>query len=626
MTRIHIHLPDGVAEEQVVLPAGAALLVGRDPDPEAVDPVPGALLPMRRLEISSPQVSSNHVLLWSDAAGLHARDLHSKNGTYLRLERGGGISLPGATEAHLFLAAARPPARTVSPREVAVADAEPAVFADRLKDAIWEWLAQGGLSPALKVIPAESRDGGEGEPFADSRFTIPLVEGLALEIADQDIGRTQARWDGLKAELFPYAYEQIGRWRACRASCAHRPLAFSSPGAVRALREVLDAGRARVPLVLRGESGTGKTALAAIYAGREALRPGRGGLVASDGPPFITVHCAHLDPPLAHSVLFGAMKGSYTSSERTVLGAVKLADGGVLFLDDVDALPLETQAKLLRFLDEGQYEPLGHGQREPLVASVRVVAGTNVDLRVAVRERRFREDLYWRLHMGAVVRVPPLRERPEDVEQLLRDSPGDLPPSLEEEREGVRRREVRAASLSGGRSVRDRLDGTAFEYLVRRHPWRGNFRECLRFCARVRMEPSSRPLLDRRRCEEILAEASLDPEGPAEAAPRAPILDEGRGPFERALGQAMRWWSESEGGTPERFDELGRFCETYLKSSFVAHSLGLADATERPESFDRERRQRLGCDLTTLKRKMDDYLVLRQGAAGSGGSDDRGER
>jgi transcriptional regulator with GAF, ATPase, and Fis domain len=85
---------------------------------------------------------------------------------------------------------------------------------------------------------------------------------------------------------------------------------------------------------------------------------------------------------------------------------VKLADGGVLFLDDVDALPLETQAKLLRILDEEEYEPLGHGQREPLIANVRVVAGTNADLRLLVRERRLREDLYWRLHMGAPAGAP----------------------------------------------------------------------------------------------------------------------------------------------------------------------------------------------------------------------------
>jgi hypothetical protein len=89
-------------------------------------------------------------------------------------------------------------------------------------------------------------------------------------------------------------------------------------------------------------------------------------------------------------------------------------------------------------------------------------------------------------------------------------------------------------------------------------------------------------------------------------------VEDGETPFERSLHQAVRWWFESEGGAPERFEELGRFCETYLKSAFVAQTLGLADADERPESFDRDGRQSLGCDLTTLKRKVDEYVALRK--------------
>jgi DNA-binding NtrC family response regulator len=612
--RVHIHPPDGGKAAEVELSAGERLLVGRDPDPGAKEAELQAPVRTRRLPVSSSLVSSNHLVLWSDGESLHARDLHSKNGTYLRLERGSIVSLPDVHEAHFYLAAPRPAARAAAPREVAVVDADAEVFAGRLKDAIAEWLAHSGLFPTLRVVLADSRKGGEARPslapLDDSRFTIPVGEGLELEVADQDLGRTQLRWDSIKAELFPYVYDQIGRWRACRSTRARGPLLFTSPAAARALREVLDAARAGLPLVLRGESGTGKTALAAIYAGRESLRAGGSGAISGSagGPPFMTVHCAHLEPHLAHSVLFGALKGSYTSCERTIVGAVKLADGGVLFLDDVDGLPLETQGKLLRFLDEGQYEPLGHGRREPLVANVRVIAGTNADLRAAVRERCFREDLYWRLHMGAVVRLPPLRERPEDIEQLLRDSPGTGPLEVDSQREAAR-----GSRGAPGRSVRERIDAAAVEYLVHRHPWRGNFRECLRFCARVRMEPAARPILDRRRCEEILAEASLDPEPPAAAPADKPLREVGGSTFERALAQALQWWDAAEGGAPERFDELGRFCESYLKSSFVAHALGLADAEERPESFDRERRQQLGCDLTTLKRKMDDYLAVKQG-------------
>lgn len=576
--KVQIHPPDGARPVELSLEPGASLLVGRTPDPSSV--AEGACPPATRtLVLPSGLVSSNHLAVWAVDDGLRALDLGSKNGSYMRLESGATASLPRAPEAHFFLAGPRPVAVTGGLPDLPLGDRTAGAFAERLRDVVSRWLTASGHADGLSVAIAGP---GRGEP-ADGALSIPLAEGLALEVIEPDAEQTELRWDTLKAELYPYVHEQAARWRACHASGGLPVLAFGSAGASRTLREVLEAARLHVPLVLRGESGTGKTALAAIYARREAGIDRSG---ARGDPPFVTVHCAHLDPPLAHATLFGALKGSYTSSERTVPGAVKLADGGVLFLDDVDALPLETQAKLLRFLDEGRYEPLGHGQRDSLVAHVRVVASTNVDLRAAVRERRFREDLYWRLHMGAVVRVPPLRERPEDIEQLLRDSP-----------------------LEGGRSVRDRLEPEALEYLLRQHPWRGNFRECLRFCTRIRMEPTRGPLLDRRRCEAILAEASLEPESP----PAPLVLEEGGTTFDRALRQSVRWWLESEGAPPERFDELGRFCETFLKSTFVAHALALSDTDERPESFDRDGRLRLGCDLTTLKRKVDEYVQLRRG-------------
>jgi DNA-binding NtrC family response regulator len=537
-------------------------------------------------------VSANHLVLWATQEALFALDPGSKNGSFLRVESGALTSVRGARSAEIFLAAPRLLATATAPADVLPLEADPMAFATRLAQAVTAWFARGGLGATLDatvVDPGrEHRHPAVAEP---ARTRLPLVEGLVLDIRERGTGTTELRWDGIFGELLPYVHEQAARWRACHAGRGGKALAFGSPGGGRALREVLEAARLRVPLVLRGESGTGKTALASIYARRESGRAPHG-TDASD-PPFVTVHCAHLDPALAHARLFGALKGSYTSAERAIVGAVKLADRGVLFLDDVDALPLETQAKLLRFLDEGHYEPLGHGQRDSLVAHVRVVAATNVDLRALVRERRFREDLYWRLHTGAVVRVPPLRERPEDVEALLRAAPG----------------QPRGEVASGARpdSVFERLEPAAADFLLHVHPWRGNFRECLRFCTRVLMEPRGLHL-ERRRCEAILGEASLE----TETAPPAVPVDTSESPFERALSLARQWWLESEGAPPGRFDELGRFCETYLKSIFVAQSLGLADAPERPESFDREARARLACDLTTLKRKVDEYLVLRR--------------
>ena len=593
MTILVVHPPDG-PPTQLALGADDVLLIGREPTLASAAASPAAPTPTRRVVVASPLVSSAHVVVWRDASGVRVHDLASKNGTYLRLDR--GVATAAATdEVHLVLAAARAAGHASAPLPIAVADVTADEFAAQLARAVTEWLTQAGVRPVLTVV----RDEGS-ERLDEGRFRIPLIDGLALEITDPDGERTQVRWDAHKAALYPYAYEQLAAYRACREARLRRPLAFRAPGAERALRDVLDAARARVPLVLIGESGTGKTELAAVYGGREAQRPGRGG--DAEGPPFVTVHCAHLEPTLAHSLLFGALKGSFTSAHRTITGAVKLADRGTLFLDDVDALPPETQAKLLRFLDRGEYEPLGHGERTPLVANVRVVAGTNVDLRAAVRERRFREDLYWRLHSGAVVRVPPLRERPEDVDLVLSEAHAEPWHGAPTE-DGERR-----PPPAPGASVRDRLDDAALEFLLHRHPWRGNFRECLRFCARVAMTPPGAPRLDRRGCEAILAEATLDA-APAPSPALAPRTDDGV--FARALEQAVASWRTTEGAFPVRFDELGRFCEDHLKATFVACSLGLADAPARPDTLDRHGRQQLGCDLSTVKRKLDDYLALR---------------
>lgn len=588
MVRLRLHPPDGGPHEELELAEGQAVLVGRAPDPAQLGAPCDLPAPPRCVPVPSAMVSANHLVLWATHEALFALDPGSKNGSFLRVEPGVMTSVHGARSAEIFLAAPRLLAAATAPADVMPLDADPVAFAARLQQSVTAWFARGGLGSTLAaevVDPARELPQPGDDEAAHSR--LPLVGGLALDVRDRGAGTTELRWDGIIGELLPYVQEQAARWRACHGGRGGRSLAFGSPGGGRALREVLEAARLRVPLILRGESGTGKTALASIYARRESGRAPQGSDAA--GPPFVTVHCAHLDPALAHARLFGALKGSYTSAERTIVGAVKLADRGVLFLDDVDALPLETQAKLLRFLDEGHYEPLGHGQRDSLVADVRVVAATNVDLRTAVRERRFREDLYWRLHTGAVVRVPALRERPEDIEALLRGAPG--------------------GDTGGGRpvSVFDRLEPAALDFLLNTHPWRGNFRECLRFCTRVQMEPHG-VRLGRRPCEVILAEASLEPEATPPAAPVDPSEDS----FERAVSLALRWWLESEGAPPVRFEELGRFCETYLKSIFVAQSLGLANAPERPESFERDARARLACDLTTLKRKVDEYLALRR--------------
>ncbi len=182
-----------------------------------------------------------------------------------------------------------------------------------------------------------------------------------------------------------------------------RPLVGSSP----ALRHVLETARQAAPsmatVLLLGESGTGKELLAR-YLHEQSGRQG----------PFVAVNLSALPETLVESELFGHERGSFTGAERRREGRVAQAEGGTLFLDEVGELLPSVQVKLLRLLQEGEYEPLGGTRRR---ANFRLVAATNRDLQAMVREGRFREDLFYRLHVIAL-RLPTLAERREDVPLL----------------------------------------------------------------------------------------------------------------------------------------------------------------------------------------------------------------
>jgi Nif-specific regulatory protein len=171
------------------------------------------------------------------------------------------------------------------------------------------------------------------------------------------------------------------------------------------LQQVVLLAPLDVSVLLTGESGTGKSHLArAIHDNG----PRAGG-------PFVELNCAALPEALLESELFGALPGAHSTAARRIPGKVAAAEGGTLLLDEVGDLSLGAQAKLLHLLQSKQYYPLGADR--PQLADVRVVAATNTDLQAAVAERRFREDLFYRLHV-VPVRVPSLAERREDIGEL----------------------------------------------------------------------------------------------------------------------------------------------------------------------------------------------------------------
>jgi len=196
-------------------------------------------------------------------------------------------------------------------------------------------------------------------------------------------------------------------------------------------------------VLLLGETGTGKELVArAIHDAS-----GRG------HRPFIKVNCAAIPSGLLESELFGHERGAFTGAIAQRIGRFELGDGGTLFLDEVGEIPLELQPKLLRVLQEHEFERLG-GTRT-INVDVRLIAATNRDLAGMVEGRCFRDDLYYRLNVFPIA-IPPLRERPEDIDALVDHFVGQFARRLDR-RIDVIPSETREA--------------------LRHHPWPGNVRE-----------------------------------------------------------------------------------------------------------------------------------------------------
>jgi DNA-binding NtrC family response regulator len=179
----------------------------------------------------------------------------------------------------------------------------------------------------------------------------------------------------------------------------------SSPSMIEIYKTISRVAPTDALVLIEGETGTGKE-LIAQEIHKNSPRFAR---------PFVPVDCASLAPSLIESELFGAMKGAYTGSHQDRVGVFEAASGGTVFLDEVGEVDLNFQLKLLRFLQEKEIRPLGSNR--PRKVDVRIVAATNKNLPKMVEEGKFREDLWYRLDVVRI-QVPPLRERPGDVQLL----------------------------------------------------------------------------------------------------------------------------------------------------------------------------------------------------------------
>jgi DNA-binding NtrC family response regulator len=173
------------------------------------------------------------------------------------------------------------------------------------------------------------------------------------------------------------------------------------------LRSAEKAATSSIPVLIEGESGVGKEIVArAIHGSGDRA-----------SKPFVAVNCGALPENLVESILFGHEKGAFTGATEQHVGKFAEAAGGTLFLDEVGELPLQAQVKLLRAIQDGEIQPVGG--RKTFKVDVRIISATNRNLIADVNSGRFREDLFYRLHVYPIM-VPPLRERPEDIPDLLR--------------------------------------------------------------------------------------------------------------------------------------------------------------------------------------------------------------
>jgi transcriptional regulator with GAF, ATPase, and Fis domain len=286
---------------------------------------------------------------------------------------------------------------------------------------------------SVLAVPLRIRDETEGAVYLDNRIERKLFEpahldyasmladqaGIALgtaallgrieeqsaslAAANRELERTvntqQEELDSVREELFSSRSSFELRYR-------FEDMIGASAGMQMVYHLIERLADKKLPVLITGESGTGKELIARAL--HRLSKRNRG--------PFFTVNCAALTESLLESELFGHRKGAFTGADRNKPGYFELADGGTLFLDEIGEMGPAMQAKLLRVIERGEVMPVGG--KETVYVDVRIVSATHRDLKEMIRNKEFREDLYYRINVGRI-EVPPLRERREDITLLV---------------------------------------------------------------------------------------------------------------------------------------------------------------------------------------------------------------
>jgi DNA-binding NtrC family response regulator len=245
--------------------------------------------------------------------------------------------------------------------------------------------AHGGIDNVVSAMRAGAVD-FVVKPVGAERLQVSLRNALATRALEGELNRIK---------------------RSRSGTLTFKDIITHSPRMLGVLRTAEKAAASSIAVLIEGESGVGKELIARAIHGTGERR----------AKPFVAVNCGAIPENLVESVLFGHEKGAFTGAAERHAGKFIEATGGTLFLDEIGELPLAAQVKLLRALQEGEVDPVGG--KKPVKVDVRIISATNRDLMAEVRAARFREDLYYRLCVFPIT-VPPLRERAEDIQHLIR--------------------------------------------------------------------------------------------------------------------------------------------------------------------------------------------------------------
>jgi DNA-binding NtrC family response regulator len=281
--------------------------------------------------------------------------------------------------------------------------------------------AHGGIDNAVSAMRAGAAD-FVVKPVGAERLQVSLANTLERSALAEELARTK---------------------RAQAGTLTFKDIVTRSAKMQAVLRNAEKVATSGIPVLIEGESGVGKELIARAIHGQGERR----------SKPFVAVNCGAIPDNLVESILFGHEKGAFTGATEKHNGKFVEASGGMLFLDEVGELPMAAQVKLLRAIQEGEVEPVGG--KKPVKVDVRIISATNRNLIDDVKHGRFREDLFYRLHVFPIA-VPPLRERSEDIPDLVRHFLARIAAE-----EGKRVRAISGEALA----------------LLGRHRWPGNVRQ-----------------------------------------------------------------------------------------------------------------------------------------------------